>query len=641
MVVGVESLKRRARLSLTLPLVLTVLAVAGLVFTVAGCGQMEKTTEPGTGNVPAGPSAPPVANAPSGTAPTPGSAPVPAAPVTPGLPSGVLLKMPDPYVVVAVPGMTTHIAADGLRVDPEDREVLDVWLLNPFTEPRRQAVRVRDDQGRLLPSVDLAPFAQELPARRVPVSGAGWLKRVGPVPHGGLTDYRLYHWATDDVLALESAASDGSTAVAGLIDLRGGPNRVVRAGSFYSLAVSADGSRLAYADRGYLVIRELDTGAERRWPMTKDPDTGAVFFDLLTWSPDGRHLLGSFYYQTDEGQLADSLWSLDVSTGKLQGLRRIARHAYSLLAWSKDGGRAVLREWLEAHTECQAHQVLEVTLATGDVEEITAQREFRTEYRVTWLPGGQAKAEPIYHGPGGTDAVAYDPAQRLYAYQLEGPEPFIGTELRFLNPEHVEQLTLDMAPGMKQAGVPLGQIEGLVMTLIWSADDRYALLEGYADRTVLQRQPSGVIRGVFDTITRSVRFLPFEKDKTDPPWAFFLPVDDRWSGDRVLFISNDQSRLAVLDAANLKVTTLLEGQKLLHARWVGPDVLYVTAGEVGLVGMDGARRALVTAPSGEVFTPNILLSPGGRRLAVPRLSCGEGGLTWVTLEVLDLTALPK
>ncbi len=469
------------------------------------------------------------------------------------------------------------------------------------------------------------------------VSGEGWLRLVGPIPNAESSRYDLYNWASDSALALQSESSIGERNVAGFVNLRTGVSQVARAG--HSQALSPDGSRLVYADRGYLVLRELGSDGEKRMAVGKDPDTSTGFFDLLSWAPDSRRLLGTFS-EFDGESLVDSLWSLDVEVWRLQVLRAIPRHGYGLLAWSDDGSRAVVREYLEAHTECPTHQVLEVDLAKGSAEVIVPQTDSPVAYHVTWLPDGRAKAEPVIPGPRGAALAIYDPTLKLYAYQLDGPEPFLGTELRLLDTDGAVQFAVDMAPGLKDAGVPLGQIETLVLSPEWSADSRYALLEGYVLTSVVPRRPAGIVRGVFDAASRSLRFLPFEAGENEPPSGFFLYEGERWSGEHALLVSGDAKRLAALNMADSKVTTLVKTAELIYARWVGDRALYVGATEIGLVGLDGAKQVLATASPGERFASLILRSPGGGLLAVPRLSQNPSGLTSVALHILDLSLLP-
>jgi hypothetical protein len=91
------------------------------------------------------------------------------------------------------------------------------------------------------------------------------------------------------------------------VRLRDGATRVL-AERAASPAISADGARLAYIElaspaRGHIqcgatiVVRDLETGAERRWsdPLTidVDPATGvgdSRFPNTLVWAPDGRSL---------------------------------------------------------------------------------------------------------------------------------------------------------------------------------------------------------------------------------------------------------------------------------------------------------------------------------------------------------------
>jgi hypothetical protein len=83
------------------------------------------------------------------------------------------------------------------------------------------------------------------------------------------------------------------------VAVRGGAVAKVIADGAEELAVSQDGRKLAYistgcgtrGSQGDVVVRDLASGAERRWPTSSGGPVGQLSLQQpLAWSPDGRHL---------------------------------------------------------------------------------------------------------------------------------------------------------------------------------------------------------------------------------------------------------------------------------------------------------------------------------------------------------------
>jgi hypothetical protein len=83
------------------------------------------------------------------------------------------------------------------------------------------------------------------------------------------------------------------------VAVRGGAITKVVADGAEELAVSDDGRKLAYVStgcgargsQGDVVVRDLASGAERRWPTSSGGPVGQLSLQQpLAWSPDGRHL---------------------------------------------------------------------------------------------------------------------------------------------------------------------------------------------------------------------------------------------------------------------------------------------------------------------------------------------------------------
>lgn len=112
------------------------------------------------------------------------------------------------------------------------------------------------------------------------------------------------------------------------VSVEGGP--VVPIGPGRAPAVSFDGTRLAYAadadcdGQDELVVRELDTGEEQRWP---DLDPGAgdeglpVALTRLSWSPDGRTVAYAVQLEDGVGMQLHDVTKATTVTGNARRLQ--------------------------------------------------------------------------------------------------------------------------------------------------------------------------------------------------------------------------------------------------------------------------------------------------------------------------------
>lgn len=470
------------------------------------------------------------------------------------------------------------------------------------------------------------PAAPE--AGTVSVQTTDWGYRVGPFVHNGGFRDTDYSWLAknlglyrDEHLAWLVVPSDGRSYSFDSIH------------RYSAIAVSQDNSRIAYAWKGYLAVEDLNGGGMRRWAMTAAPDSDdELKMEQLFWSPGGRYLLGVRWHFPEYSFAAGKLWALDWETGELISLSD-ETHPFCRPTWSPDGRRVVLLEHLEAYTCGYFAQWVLVDLPSAETRVIVPAGAERIDYHFAWDDAGNVRAEPVLPGPGGTRAVGYDPVREAYGNWVD----HVITELHFLTVEGKQHFRADLMPALAETGLPLSGIETLNQYLSWSPDGTHLYLEGHAVSTGYSA--SCMLHGSVDADTGTVRFLPVEKG-----WeGRRLPVltdGNRWSGNKILLANGEGVReLRVLDIGTMKVATLATGQDFLAACWAGPDVLYVTPREVGLIRPGGGARLLTTAPEEETYVAAALFSPCGGYLAVPREKPGEGQVRWVTLDVVDLERL--
>lgn len=264
----------------------------------------------------------------------------PGTPAAPGEPAVVVLSpegFPSGLGLAAIDARG-YAAIDGLRVEvPPGKKSVSLWILNPFAQPKKISVRVADSLGKPAAGpIDMTPYAKGVTAREMPLASRDWGWTVGPYPHWGSFSAANYEWATEDTLSFRTIEFGGHVGqgLAGLADLKQGKTiSLVNAGVLrWPTAVSPDGARVAFARAGYLVVRDLADGREKTWPMTKDPANDRVDLEMLSWSPDGRFLLGEWYPALESYAVA-KLWALEWATGKLIPIMDERNHPYSFPAW--------------------------------------------------------------------------------------------------------------------------------------------------------------------------------------------------------------------------------------------------------------------------------------------------------------------
>lgn len=549
-------------------------------------------------------------------------------------------------VLLSTTGVLHHfiIGEGGMAWDP-DHDTISLglvqpgdspsfWLVSPFFEPKKFNPLVTGSaEKNTTDPVDLSSLAADIPFRPVPVAEVPWGYQAGHFPHYGSFQEHSYSWVSETGLALHP----GRYTV-GLVDLLQGESTLLGEPNRYSMAVSADNTRIAYTRNGYLVVQEIASGKQKRWALTKDPATDTeVSVEMLSWSPNGRYLLGA-WYPTQHQFVVDKLWALDWENGNLVGLLDEKDHPFGKPTWSPDGNQVVLYESFVGYTEGYDVQWILVDLPTASTQVVVPRSPERIDYRFTWDSSAQLQAGAVMPGPGGTRVVGYDPNERTYQDTLDGDQPFTATQLRFLKIGKKEAFRVDLMPTLKDAGLPLDKVKWLYIWPQWSPDGNYLYLEGYANGENMNRdQLPYTLHGSLDLTTRTARFLPAEEERGER-WFLATSPEARWAGSKIILSGSREGRkLRVLDVKEMETTTVAEGEEFLAARYTGKGLLYVSTDKIVLLQHDGTMRVLLTVPEGETFVPPVIGSPFGHYLAIPRERQDIEGLRWITLEILNLT----
>ncbi|KKM09149.1 hypothetical protein SY88_19940 [Clostridiales bacterium PH28_bin88] len=515
------------------------------------------------------------------------------------------------------------------QIQPGDNP--SFWLVSPFFEPKKFTPSIAGNTPVAgTDPIKLAPLAAGIPSRTVPVAKTDWGYRVGPFPHYGAFREYYYSWVSETGLALHPG-----DYVSGVVELSRGQSFPLLDVDRRSMAVSADNSRIAFVRDGYLVVRDVAGGEEKKWPLTKAPETDTnVSVEMLSWSPNGRYLLGA-WYPYPENFAIDKLWMLDWETGKMYGLLNEKDHPFSKPTWSPDGNQVVVRESFAGYTEGYDVRWIMVNLPSTTIQVVAPRSAEKIDYRFTWDAGQQLQVAAFRPGPGGTRAIGYDPAQGIYQDSLYD-DPFVATQLHFVTSGMKTVFQVDLLQALKDTGLVLQDLIHLYIQPIWSPDGKFLYLEGYADGGIVS-VANYSFHGSVDLVTRTARFLPAEKEKGHR-WLFTISPESRWSGSKVILAASPEVRkLRVMDVKQMRVATLAEGEEYLAARWTDQGLLYVSANKVELIQPDGSARVLVSVPEGEVFVPTVVTSPSGRFLTISRERPDTEGLRWITLEILDLT----
>lgn len=206
------------------------------------------------------------------------------------------------------PYLTRAIMAFYIAVDLAEPGISpNLWVVSPFFEPMKFAPTLTGTSYQPA-KVDLAALAKEIPPRPLPVSPTSRGYQVGPFPTYGSFSRESYSWVSETGLALHPGRD-----LAGLVDLPRAQGFPLNEVSRHSMGVSPDNSRVAYTQNGYLVVRDVPSGEEKKWALTKTPDSdieisvgliepdgsirilfpapkGEAFVPSILQSPSGRYL---------------------------------------------------------------------------------------------------------------------------------------------------------------------------------------------------------------------------------------------------------------------------------------------------------------------------------------------------------------
>jgi hypothetical protein len=451
---------------------------------------------------------------------------------------------------------------------------------------------------------------------------------AGPFPFAQNGFYFI--WTGPNGLAVDIAGK-----LEGLVDVAG--KRYLSASSLEgTYAAGPDGAKVAFSRGGRLVVKDLKSGDERTWSLSKSgKDHPELANDVLLWSPNGRFLVGALTFY-DSADALGKLWVLDLETGKMTVISGFeANHWFNQPTWSEDGNQVVLRHYLEGYTESSYSQWVLLDLAKAESKVVVPPDSAMVDYAFTWGSSGGVQATPVNVGPGGVRAIGYDPTSRRFEYDLYegGPDvPFVATELCFVDHDGQAKARVELQPALAQAGLPSGELSALNFQTTWSADGEYVLLQGLARDT---KDNIYGLNGIVRYAEKSVRFAPIKPQKSVP--QPMLSPEYVWNGPLALIITDDNRTLQVLDARTMKATQVAEGQDIIFYEWSNGKAVYVTPNEVSAVTPgDGNKKVLLSAGSGEVFILSTIPSPDGRYLA---LTNDHPADSTFKIEVLDLSAV--
>ncbi len=184
-------------------------------------------------------------------------------------------------------------------------------------------------------------------------------------PQGFARDGSYYYGVVTGTSNVYTAEFDPSTGkatadplqVSLLHDGRSGGPAFSRDGNYLSYAVLSEPGR--FTQSWSLVIRNLETGAEREIPLPLDNYKGLT----ARWSPDGRSLLAAGGIEKDR----DGLYRIDPATGKTERILRVGEGRIWDGVWSADG-KSVF--YVHDDDELKTRRLVMRRLATGEETEM-------------------------------------------------------------------------------------------------------------------------------------------------------------------------------------------------------------------------------------------------------------------------------
>lgn len=256
------------------------------------------------------------------------------------------------------------------------------WLLSPFYEPKEFFLRDFDTTE----PIELSALTQAMTFKPIKVkkSTTGW--KLGPFVSFKYVDddwNHIYNWASEQMLKIYSPPR--GVGLVGLDTEKPISSALFNYLNDQSLAVSPDGKMVAYIDKGFIVIKDLVREDFNKWALTKDP--GSQSFqtfstEFLSWSPNGRYLVGSNYAYYDH--YLGKVWVLDVHTGKVKKFNTLNSHAFLEPLWFPNSEQVVLSEYFRPYSEDFYGQWILLDIPSLEVISIAERDNYDTDYNFNW-----------------------------------------------------------------------------------------------------------------------------------------------------------------------------------------------------------------------------------------------------------------
>ncbi len=441
----------------------------------------------------------------------------------------------------------------------------------------------------------------------------------------------LFEWATDELLIVGQQLPEGGQ----IVDLR--DKQIVVPGTDQNAlqlpqGLSADGQRVAFTRGNQLVVQDRRSGQERSWTVAVlSNEVRRIGTDFLSWSPDGRYLLGSWYplLWRDTGFLTSKLWVLDYESGDLRSIASATGHRPNTEPiWSPQGDQVVVRQFMGGYKGAPyPYDYLLIDLKGASSEVIVSCPVGGLLYDFRWDTDGKVVPMARLTGPGKTRIVGYDPYLQLYENMTADDGGATYPEVHFLTIDGQVKERIDLRPAFQEQGIAIDEKHFVWNSKLLTPDSRYLLLEGQVAKRDDMAQPTSFMCVIpMDTL---VPHLVFPGQRSD----HFIDASYRWHDNKVLVASEDG--LAMVDLVTLKQTALLNDSGILVARWLDDHVVYATICEVGIVHPDGKRQKILTVADDEEFGA-AKLSPSTKYLAIQRWRAGNGSGDVLALEIVAI-----
>jgi hypothetical protein len=507
------------------------------------------------------------------------------------------------------------------------------WLISPFFEPQEFFFRDFD----LSQPIDLGALALTMKEKKItarPVSEA--IRQIGPFICGrddNNDGSSLYDWASAEALWCYSRPQ--GVKLIGLDSPEDLPQPIFNFHNETSFTVAPDGLKVAYIEQGYLVVHDLQTAQRQKWPLTRNPaeqTLATCSTELLSWSPNGRFILGSnFAYYN---HYLAKLWALDLQTGRINAFNARLTHSFADPVWSPDGNQVVVTEIFKPFSTDFRGQWDLLDLRSPKIFAVARKEKFSTSYDFSWNSAGKLVLNPSL----AEEIEVFDPLwqqeqEEFRAYRLDSGAGYLATGLRFLTKEGETEFTLDLKPALVKCGLELETIHTLFFDLL-KVEDKYLFLKGKA--ATLNNVRAYALFGRVDLTTKEVVFL-------EPLWvrpesrAIFLGEHFNSAQEQLLLLPDEDS-LLILDLAALAWQKITVAEPVLSAGWVGEKILYITASGIYLRA-GNSTQILHKAQDNEAFLPGIKLSPDLSYAVIPSKKPYTGMLDEIGLTIIDLKAL--